>query len=114
MVQSLVQYWYLPVIAACALLGVWFAMGKPGAAPDDDELASVRTELETALLTGDPDPLSQLEQRCGLSPRGGQRALSERYELADVALQPMPWSGSRRSTGTARVAIKDAGRSCVF
>lgn len=114
MLNTLTQYWYLPVIAACALFALWIALGKPGAAPDDDELASARTELESALLLGEPDRLSQLERSCGVEPRGGQRALAERYELQDVALQPMPWFGPRRSVGTARITLRDTPQPCAF
>jgi hypothetical protein len=106
------SYWYVGAIAIAALVGLWFALGQPGMPPDEDQLASVRSELQTALLTGEPDRLSQLEQACGLRPGGGTRALSERLELRAVELDPMPWIGPRANTGRATVVILGGPEPC--
>jgi hypothetical protein len=106
------SYWYIGAIAIAALVGLWFALGQPGAPPGEDELWSVRTELQSALLSGEPDRLSQLEQACGLRPGGGTRALSERLELRAVELDPTPWLGPRVNTGRATVVILGGSKPC--
>jgi len=108
------SYWYVGAIAITALVVLWFALGQPGMPPGEEELASVTSELQSALLAGDPDRLSQLEQSCGLRPGGGTRALSERLALRAVELDALPWFGPRVAAGRASIVVLGSAKPCEF
>ena len=110
----IVNYWYVIAVVLAGLFGLWFALGQPGAPAGEEELASVSAELTSALLTGNPDRLSTLEQQCGLKPGGGTRALAERLQVQALELDPMPWLGPRVQQGRARVAVLGGAQPCVF
>ena len=112
--KMLASYWYVIALGLAALFGAWVALGQPGMPPDEEEQASVNVELTSALLEGEPDRLSQLEQQSGLKPGGGTRALSERFQLLGLELEPMPWLGPRVARGRARIAILGGAQPALY